>query len=62
MPEENRTLLRKAELAVSDFAAARLGPAIEASPYLQALITPAGGQGKRGADRIQLKRVGDRFL
>lgn len=44
---------------VSDFSAARLGQAIEASPYLADLIVPAF---ERGADRVGLKRVGDRFM
>lgn len=46
---------------ISDFSSARIGPAIEASPYLQQIVNPAG-QGKRGADRVTLKRVRDRFL
>lgn len=48
---------------VSDFSAARLGPAIEpaVSPRLAAMITSAAG-GKRGADRVGLKRVGNRFV
>lgn len=48
---------------VSDFSAARLGPAIEASDYLaQIVVDGAGAGGKRGADRVTLKRVRDRFL
>ena len=48
---------------VSDFSAARLGPAIEAevSPYLAKLVVAAKGS-KRGADRVGLKRVRDRFV
>lgn len=48
---------------VSDFSSARFGPAIEASDYLSRIVVE-GGQagGKRGADRITLKRVRDRFL
>lgn len=48
---------------VSDFSVARIGPAIEASDYLSGIIV--GGMdsdGKRGADRVTLKRVRDRFL
>lgn len=48
---------------VSDFSAARLGPAIEqaVAPRLAALIVPATG-GARGADRVGLKRIGSSFL
>lgn len=48
---------------VSDFSAARLGPAIdpEVSQYLADLVMPASG-GQRGADRVSLKRVGARFI
>lgn len=46
---------------ISDFSAARLGPAVEpaVSPYLASRIV-AGGE--HGADRVGLKRVGDRFV
>jgi phage terminase large subunit GpA-like protein len=46
---------------ISDFSAARLGPAVEptVSPYLASRIV-AGGE--HGADRVGLKRVGDRFI
>lgn len=50
---------------VSDFSAARLGPAIEASEYLAQIVvdgSPLRMHGKRGADRVTLKRVRDRFL
>lgn len=47
---------------VSDFSSARLGPGIEASAYLQELVVSAAGKGKRGADRVKLKRVRNRFL
>lgn len=48
---------------VSDFSMARIGPAIEASEYLASKVVDArGGDGKRGADRVTLKRVGDRFI
>jgi phage terminase large subunit GpA-like protein len=48
---------------VSDFSAARLGPAIDpdVSQYLADLVMPASG-GQRGADRVGLKRVGSRFI
>jgi len=39
---------------VSDFSSARVGPAIEASAYLDAIIVEGG---ERGADRVTLKRV-----
>lgn len=44
---------------VSEFSAARLGTAIDASPYLQELIV---GGDERGADRVTLKRVRNRFI
>ncbi len=46
---------------ISDFSAARLGPAIEpgVSPYLASRIVSGSD---RGADRVGLKRVGDRFI
>jgi hypothetical protein len=48
---------------VSDFSSARIGPAIEASNYLGSVVVDArGGEGKRGADRVTLKRVRDRFM
>jgi len=48
---------------VSDFSSARIGPAIEASPYLASIVVEgAAAGGKRGADRVTLKRVGDRFV
>jgi hypothetical protein len=48
---------------VSDFSSARIGPAIEASPYLAGVVIEgSGADGKRGADRVTLKRIGDRFL
>lgn len=48
---------------VSDFSSARIGPAIEASPYLGGIIVDARAEGgKAGADRVTLKRVRDRFL
>lgn len=45
----------------SDFSAARLNPALEAnvSPYLAGRVVRGGA---RGADRVTLKRIGDRFL
>jgi len=48
---------------VSDFSAARIGPAIEASDYLDQIVIEGGAKGgKRGADRVLLKRVRDRFI
>lgn len=48
---------------VSDFSSARIGPAIEASKYLDSIVVEGGGPGgKRGADRVTLKRVRDRFI
>lgn len=48
---------------VSDFSSARIGPAIEASPYLSSIVVEGGAVGgKRGADRVTLKRVRDRFI
>lgn len=49
------------DVAVSDFSSARIGPAIEASPYLSQLIVD-GSDDRAGADRVTLKRVGDRFM
>jgi hypothetical protein len=51
---------------VSDFSTARLGPAIEpeVSPYLAEIIISSHSTkaGRRGADRVGLKRVRDRFI
>lgn len=48
---------------VSDFSAARLGPAIEASPYLQSVLIEGSGKGgKRGSDKVTLKRIRNRYL
>lgn len=50
---------------VSDFSTARIGPAIEASPYLESIITdppPEPGRRKKKTDRVTLKRVRDRYL
>lgn len=48
---------------VSDFSSARLGPALESSAYLSRVVVDgAGAEGKRGADRVTLKRVRDRFI
>lgn len=48
---------------VSDFSAARLGPAIDASLYLQSIVVAGTSPGGiKGADRITLKRFRDRFL
>ena len=45
--------------ALSSFSAGRLGPAIDASQHLASLVTPGSN---RGADRVKLKRVGNRFM
>lgn len=51
------------ETHVSDFSSARIGPAVEVSPYLSSIVVGSGNQGgKRGADRVGLKRVRDRFM
>lgn len=65
------------DVHVSDFSTARIGPAIEASPYLESIIsseagpdgesgagTPAGGRQRRrrGSDRVTLKRIRNRFI
>lgn len=50
------------ETHVSDFSTARLGPAIEASDYLNKIIVDgASSGGLRGSDKIALKRLRDRF-
>lgn len=53
--------------AVSDFSAARIGAALEASPYLAQIVSGSAaigpnGRRLRGADRVTLKRVRDSFL
>lgn len=51
------------EGTLSDFSTARLGPAVEASEYLQQIIVSgSGGGGSKGSDRITLKRFRDRFM
>jgi len=50
---------------VSDFSTARIGPAIDASPYLERIISEAQlepGKRRRKTDRVTLKRVRDRYL
>lgn len=53
---------------VSDFSSARIGPAIEVSPYLAQVVVDGGaamgsdGKRKYGADRVKLKRVRNRFI
>lgn len=48
---------------ISDFSTARLTPAIEASSYLTSIVHDhTGSSGKKGANRITLKRIRDRFL
>lgn len=67
--ERNATVLYifPTDTHVSDFSAARIGPAIEASPYLDAIIVEGraaasdDAPGRRGADRVTLKRVRNRF-
>lgn len=46
---------------VSDFSQSRFGPALEASPYLDSIVIPATG-GRRGSDKVSLKRVRNSFL
>lgn len=67
--ERNATVLYvfPTDTHVSDFSTARIGPAIEASPYLAEIVVDAGGPSangvhKRGADRVTLKRIRDRFI
>jgi len=51
------------DVHVSDFSSARIGSAIEASPYLDGIVIEGGAAGgKRGADRVTLKRVRNRFV
>lgn len=52
---------------VSDFSSARIGPAIEASPYLAQIVVDGGGtlmdgRKMRGADRVTLKRIRQNFM
>lgn len=50
---------------VSDFSVARIGPAIDVSPYLAGIISEGeneDGQKRRKTDRVTLKRVRDRYL
>lgn len=47
---------------ISDFSQMRIGSAIDASTYLAAIISGAKEDGKRPADRVQLKRIRDRWL
>lgn len=48
---------------ISDFSTARLMPAIEASDYLASIVHDhTGSTGKKGANRVTLKRIRDRFL
>lgn len=50
---------------LSDFSRARLGPAIEASPYLQSIVGQAAEEARvarRRPDMVTLKRVRDRHL
>lgn len=50
---------------VSDFSVARIGPAIDVSPYLAGIISEGehdDGSKRRKTDRVTLKRVRDRYL
>lgn len=47
------------DLVVGDFSSGRIAPALEASPYLTRRVIEGD---ERGADRVKLKRVGNRFL
>ena len=51
---------------VSDFSAGRLGPALDASEHLTAIVKDGkedgGSPTRRGTDRVTLKRIGNRFL
>jgi len=49
------------ERTISDFSAARIAPAIEASPYLTGIVNNRDG-GRRGVDQTQLKRIRNRHL
>ena len=46
---------------VSDFSAARVGPAIDNSPYLSSIVG-RGTDGKYGTDRVTLRQIRRRFL
>ena len=55
------------ETHVGDFSTARIGPAMEASPYLAQVVAGGGGADaekarRRPTDRVTLKRIGDRFM
>lgn len=48
---------------ISDFSTARLSPALEVSDYLKSIVHDhTGKDGKKGANRITLKRIRNRFL
>lgn len=51
---------------ITDFSTERLGGALEASPYLGSIVGDGPGDGsekrRRGADRVTLKRIRNRFL
>ncbi len=49
------------ERHVSDFSSGRVGPAIEASPHIARLIVTGNAAGEEGADRVTVKRIGNRF-
>lgn len=47
---------------IGDFSQMRIGTAIEASAYLRDVVIEGRQDGKRGSDRVMLKRVRDRWL
>lgn len=47
---------------ISDFSQMRIGTALEASDYLAGIVVPGREEKKRGGDRVQLKRIRDRWL
>ncbi len=65
--DANGLYLFPTDAHISDFSSARFGPAIESSPYLSGIVidgsgTRSDGERKRGADRVTLKRVRNRFI
>lgn len=47
---------------ISDFSQMRIGPALEASAYLAGLVVDGHETGKKGTDRVRLKRLRGNFL
>ena len=47
---------------VSDFSQNRFGPAIEASAYLTGIIVDASKDGRRGTDKVTMKRIRNNFI